>query len=346
MAGSSFGTVFRITTWGESHGPAIGVTVDGCPAGLPLSSGDLSPMMARRRPGGGKMSTARTESDDVEILSGVFEGRTTGAPIQLLIRNTDKRSGDYDSIKDSYRPGHADHTFDMKYGIRDHRGGGRSSGRETAARVAAGAIAAKVLALAGISFDTDLTRISGTDAKEASGLVDEARSAGDSLGSEVRCVISGVPAGIGDPVFDKLDARLAGALFSIGAVKAVQIGSGTEASRSRGSINNDEMRMIDDTPGFLSNNAGGILGGISTGQDIVITVSFKPTPSISMPQRTVTSSGEDTVIEIRGRHDPLIGGRGAVVVEAMAAITLLDAMLLNMSARIDSFTSFYNKGGI
>ncbi len=345
MAGSSFGTIFRVTTWGESHGPALGAVVDGCPAGLPLAPEDFVPMMRRRRPGGNLMSTSRVEEDAVEILSGVFEGVTTGTPILLLIRSTGQRSSDYGPIAEVFRPGHADFGFSAKYGVRDYRGGGRSSGRETAARVAAGVIAEKLLACAGITFETEVTSVCGVPFREADDLIRELRAAGDSAGSEVLCTVRGLPAGIGDPVFDKLDANLAKALFSIGAVKALDIGDGREASLRRGSENNDPFTLRDGKVVTETNHAGGILGGISTGGDLVLRVSFKPTPSISLPQKTVDGNGGEREIEIGGRHDPVIGPRAAVVVEAMAAVTVLDAMLLNMSARLSSFEDFYRPGG-
>lgn len=343
MAGSSFGCIFRVTTWGESHGPALGAVVDGCPAGLPLSPADFRPLMERRRPNAGPMSTMRKEADEVEILSGVFEGKTTGTPVSLLIRNTDQHSADYGPIAHIFRPGHADFGFAAKYGIRDYRGGGRSSGRETAGRVAAAAIAEKILARVGVTFKTKVVSVGGRPTEEAEEAVAAARAAGDSLGSVVECVIRGVPAGIGEPVFDKLDARLGGALFSIGAVKAVEIGDGVQAASSSGSENNDPFRIRDGRTVTAANHAGGILGGISDGADILIRVSFKPTPSISLMQQTVTDGGDETQVRIRGRHDPVIGPRAAVVVEAMAALTLTDEMMINQSARMDAFEAFYRR---
>lgn len=343
MAGSSFGCIFRVTTWGESHGPALGAVVDGCPAGLPLSPADFRPLMERRRPNAGPMSTMRKEADEVEILSGVFEGKTTGTPVSLLIRNTDQHSADYGPIAHIFRPGHADFGFAAKYGIRDYRGGGRSSGRETAGRVAAAAIAEKILARVGVTFKTKVVSVGGRPMAEAGEAVAAARAAGDSLGSVVECVIRGVPAGIGEPVFDKLDARLGGALFSIGAVKAVEIGDGVQAASSSGSENNDPFRIRDGRTVTAANHAGGILGGISDGADILIRVSFKPTPSISLMQQTVTDGGDETQVRIRGRHDPVIGPRAAVVVEAMAALTLTDEMMINQSARMDAFEAFYRR---
>lgn len=341
MAGSTYGTIFKMTTWGESHGFGIGVTVDGCPAGLPLSEKDIQPFMDRRRPNGSLMSTARREADQIEILSGVFDGVTTGTPIAMMIRNKDQHSKDYSDLARVYRPGHADYGFDAKYGIRDYRGGGRSSGRETAARVAAGAVAELVLTRLGVNFETKVTAIGGKTGAEAEELVRKCREAGDSIGSEVVCRACGVPAGIGDPVFDKLDARLAQAIFSIGAVKGLDIGDGHLVSEAKGSDNNDPFRVRNGKIVTASNHAGGILGGISDGSDIVLHVYFKPKPSVSLPQDTVTDAPENTELMIHGRHDPVIGPRAAVVVEAMAAVTILDAMLMNMSAKLASVEKFY-----
>ncbi len=344
MAGSTFGTIFKVTTWGESHGPAIGAVVDGCPAGLPLDESSLKPYMERRRPNGGKLSTKRVEPDNVEILSGVYEGLTTGAPISLLIRSTDQHSSDYDALKEVCRPGHADFGFDAKFGIRDHRGGGRSSARETAARVAAGGIALIALGRLGVRFRTEVTAIGGVPfsrTEEIDALLDSLKAAGDSIGSEVECTVSGFPAGIGDPVFDKLDALLGQALFSIGAVKAVEIGDGRKVSLMRGSENNDPFHAECGRIKTTSNHAGGILGGISNGSDIRIHVYFKPTPSISLPQDTVTRSGENIRLGIRGRHDPVIAPRAAVVVEAMTGLVLFDGLLRNMTSRMSLVEKFY-----
>ncbi|MDO4803919.1 MAG: chorismate synthase [Lachnospiraceae bacterium] len=338
MAGSSFGTIFRITTWGESHGKAIGVVIDGCPAGLPLCEEDIDRYTARRRPNGGPMSTARRETDKVQILSGVFEGKTTGTPISLMIMNEDQRSRDYSSIADSYRPGHADYGYDVKYGFRDYRGGGRSSARETAARVAAGAVAQKLLQLFGVECRAHLSAIGSvpsTDPAAMEELVQKCRSEMNSIGSTVICAVKGLPAGIGDPVFEKLDANLAKAIFSIGAVKGLDIGDGHLAATLLGSQNNDPFRIKDGKVVMETNHGGGILGGISTGSDILMTVYFKPTPSIALPQRSVNRFHEEIDMEIKGRHDPVIGARAAVVVESMVALTLVDAILLNQSARID-----------
>lgn len=346
MAGSGFGTIFRITTWGESHGKAIGVVVDGCPAGIPLTEEDITPYMDRRRPNGGVMSTARNEADKVEILSGVFDGKTTGTPISMLIRNKDERSRDYGNIAESYRPGHADYGFDAKYGFRDYRGGGRSSGRETASRVAAGAIAQKLLKMLGIECRAELERVGEIPAEESAAaeeLVRQCRQEKDSIGSVVRCTVSGMPAGVGDPVFEKLDANLAKAMFSIGAVKGLDIGDGHRAAFSKGSENNDPFYMKDGKVAAQTNHAGGILGGISNGAPIEMTVYFKPTPSIARPQKSVNRAGEEIDLVINGRHDPVIGARAAVVVECMTALVLVDALLLNMTSRADDVVRFYRR---
>ncbi len=364
MAGSSLGIIYRITTWGESHGPGLGVVIDGCPAGLPLNVNDIQTYLDRRKPGKSKITTSRREADAVEILSGVFEEKTTGTPISLLIRNTSQRSGDYSEIAASYRPGHADYTFDQKYGFRDYRGGGRSSGRETIGRVAAGAIAAKVLREFGIELfayarsigpiTIDPERFDRAAAAEtptcmpdrdASALAEkylsDCMSKCDSAGGIIECRIDGVPAGLGDPVFEKLDANLAKALMSIGAVKAVEIGDGIEVSTRNGSSNNDAFRIRDGRVVKTTNHAGGILGGISDGSQIVLRAHVKPTPSIFSPQDTVNREGEEISISIKGRHDPIIVPRAVVVVESMAAITLLDALLVNAGSKMDSLKAIY-----
>ena len=346
MAGSGFGTVFRITTWGESHGKALGVVVDGCPAGIPLSEEDITPYMNRRRPNGGVMSTQRNEEDKVEILSGVFDGKTTGTPISMLIRNKDERSRDYGNIAESYRPGHADYGFDAKYGFRDYRGGGRSSGRETAGRVAAGAIAQKLLRMLGIECRAVLDRVGDVPAEDsaaAEDLVRQCREEQDSIGSVVRCTVSGMPAGVGDPVFEKLDANLAKAMFSIGAVKGLDIGDGHRAASARGSENNDSFYIKEGKVAARTNHAGGILGGLSDGENIEMTVYFKPTPSIARPQKSVNKAGEEIDLVIHGRHDPVIGARAAVVVECMTAVVLVDALLRNMMSRAEEVVSFYRR---
>lgn len=365
MAGSSYGTIFKITTWGESHGKALGVVIDGCPAGLALCEDDIQCYLDRRRPGASAIATPRKEADAVEILSGVFEGFTTGAPICLMVRNTSQISKDYSEIASCYRPGHADFSFDAKYGIRDYRGGGRSSGRETLGRVAAGAIACKILEQLGITvcaytlslgpIAADLSRFDQSAIletptampdreadKKAVSFLEEARKKADSVGGIMECVVCGAPAGIGDPVFEKLDANLAKAIMSIGAVKAVEIGDGTKVSGCFGSENNDAFRIRDGQIRKATNHAGGILGGISDGDPIVIRAYVKPTPSIFRPQQTVNKDGEEINMEIKGRHDPVIVPRAVVVMECMTALTVLDALMLNMSARMDGLTSFYS----
>ena len=366
MAGSSYGTFFKITTWGESHGKALGVVIDGCPAGLPLSEADIQQYLNRRKPGTSNITTPRKEADEVEILSGVFEGRTTGTPISLMVRNTSQISKDYSEIASYYRPGHADYTYDSKYGFRDYRGGGRSSGRETIGRVAAGAIACKILEQLGITVcaytrsigtvEADMNKFNRNTAlstvtampdteadKKAVALLENAKAQCDSVGGCMECIIEGVPAGIGDPVFEKLDANLAKAMMSIGAVKAVEIGDGALVAKRLGSDNNDSFRNEDNKIVKATNHAGGILGGISDGDKIVVRAYVKPTPSIFTSQTTVNSDGEEINVQIKGRHDPIIVPRAVVVMECMAAITILDAMMLNMSARLDSLIDFYKK---
>ena len=346
MAGSTYGNIFKITTWGESHGPALGVVIDGCPAGLPLNEEDIQKYLDKRKPGQNSTTTARKESDTVEILSGVFEGITTGAPISLMVRNADQHSKDYSNIANIYRPGHADYTFDTKYGIRDYRGGGRSSGRETLSRVAAGAIAIKILESLGIKLEAKASSIGPITLEngineEAVKYIEECKAHLESVGGSIECKITGMPVGIGDPVFEKLDANLATAMMSIGAVKAVEIGDGVTVSTAVASDNNDDFYMSEGKPCKKTNHSGGILGGMSDGDTIVIKAHIKPTPSISRPQSTVTKDGLDTTIEIHGRHDPCIVPRAVVVVEAMAAITVLDALLLNMTAKLDNIKKFY-----
>lgn len=365
MAGSTFGTIFKITTWGESHGQGLGVVVDGCPAGLYLCEEDIQKFLNRRKPGQSQFSTPRKEGDVVRILSGVFEGKTTGTPISLVVFNENQRSKDYSDIASYYRPGHADYTFDMKYGFRDYRGGGRSSGRETIGRVAAGAIAVKILNQLGITFTTyvksigpvacdercfDPSQISqnalympdAEAAANASAYLEACMADHDSAGGVVECVISGMPVGIGDPVFEKLDANLAKAIMSIGAVKGFEIGDGFEAARATGKTNNDAFRISEHGKiEKATNHAGGILGGMSDGSDILLRASIKPTPSISAPQQTVNKSDEEIDINIHGRHDPIIAPRAVVVVEAMAALTIVDALFVNMSAKMDSLREFY-----
>lgn len=346
MAGSTYGNIFKITTWGESHGPALGVVIDGCPAGLTLNEEDIQKYLDRRKPGQNSTTTARKESDSVEILSGVFEGMTTGAPISLMVRNADQHSKDYSNIANVYRPGHADYTFDIKYGIRDYRGGGRSSGRETLSRVAAGAIALKILETLGIKIEAKASSIGPVILKdgmndEAVKYIEDCKMRQDSVGGSIECKITGMPIGIGDPVFEKLDANLAKAMMSIGAVKAVEIGDGIHVSTAVASDNNDDFCIKEGKPYKVTNHSGGILGGMSDGDTIIIKAHIKPTPSISRPQSTITKDGQETSIEIHGRHDPCIVPRAIVVVEAMTAITVLDALLLNMTAQLDNIRKFY-----
>ena len=382
MAGSQFGKRFHISTFGESHGKALGVVVDGCPAGLSLSEEDIQEMLERRRPGKNLKMTQRKEGDKVEILSGIFEGKTTGTSIAMVVWNEDQRSKDYGEIAHAFRPGHGDYGFFAKYGFRDYRGGGRSSGRETIARVAAGAIAKKMLLELGVSVRAKVIELAGislTEDRQKAELLAEQkilslREQGDSAGGVVECLVEGLPAGIGEPVFDKLDASLAKAVMSIGAVKSVEIGDGIEVSKSLGSENNDAFflmeekdyeseekewdaagkescphSLIEGTTSFEgklkkgSNHSGGILGGMSDGSTIRIRAGFKPTPSISKPQQTVNEAGEEITIAIKGRHDPTVVERANVVVEAMTALTVLDAMLENLSARLDYVKRAYRR---
>ncbi|MBB3983635.1 chorismate synthase [Sphingobium fontiphilum] len=350
MSFNTFGRVFRFTTWGESHGPAIGAVVDGCPPGLALSEADIQPFLDKRKPGTSKFTTQRREADEVRILSGVFEGRTTGTPISLLIENTDQRSKDYSDVARAYRPGHADYAYDAKYGFRDYRGGGRSSARETASRVAAGAVARAVIpdvdifawvsAIGGDAIDYadfDAAQIDQNPffcpdpaaAVRWEAMVDAARKDGSSLGAVVECVASGAPAGWGAPLYAKLDSELAAAMMSINAVKGVEIGDGFGAAALRGEENADAMRPGENGPTFMANHAGGIAGGISTGQPIRLRVAFKPTSSILIPVDTVTREGEASQIITKGRHDPCVGIRGVPVVEAMMALVLADQYLLH-----------------
>ena len=347
MAANTFGSLFTVTSFGESHGLALGAIVDGCPPGLPLSENDLQPDLDRRKPGQSKYTTQRREGDQVEILSGVFEGVTTGTPIGLLVRNEDQKSKDYGAIKDVFRPAHADYTYHHKYGVRDYRGGGRSSARETTMRVAAGAIAKKYLrSHAGITIKgylsgigvlrpqpVDLSIVDDNpffcpDASmldEIAALIDAVRKDGDSIGAEVSVVACGVPVGLGEPVFSRLDGDLAGALMGINAVKGVEVGDGMQVAQQRGTEHRDEM-----TPnGFASNHAGGILGGISTGQDVVVRFAVKPTSSILTPRQSITKSGNATEVVTKGRHDPCVGIRAVPVGEAMMACVLLDHLLLH-----------------
>jgi chorismate synthase len=345
MSGNTLGKLFCVTSFGESHGPAIGCVVDGCPPGMQLEEADIQRDLDRRRPGTSRHVTQRQETDTVEILSGVFEGRTTGTPIALLIRNVDARSKDYSNIRDSFRPGHADYTYWQKYGIRDYRGGGRQSARETAVRVAAGAIARKWLRqqhdvivrgcltqLGPIAIPLEDWDAVGENpffaahrpsVAQLEAFMDDLRKSGDSAGARVTVFAHGVPVGWGEPVYDKLDADIAYAMMSINAVKGVEIGAGFASVAQRGSEHSDEMTAA----GFLSNNAGGILGGISTGQDIVVNVAIKPTSSIRLPRRSIDKSGAAVMLETHGRHDPCVGIRATPIVEAMLAIVLMDHAL-------------------
>jgi len=355
MSFNTFGHLFRVTTFGESHGPAIGCVVDGCPAGIPLTEADIQPYLDKRRPGQSRFTTQRQEPDQVRILSGVFNDEatgaqvTTGTPIGLLIDNVDQRSKDYSAIKDKYRPGHADYTYDVKYGIRDYRGGGRQSARETAMRVAAGAIARKLVpgmtvrgALIQMGAETidrarwDWNEVERNpffcpDAQKAKffeGYLDQVRKRGSSVGAVIEVIAGGVPAGLGAPIYGKLDGDLAGAIMGINAVKGVEIGAGMAAAALSGEENSDEMRMGNDgKPVFLSNNAGGILGGISTGQPVVVRFAVKPTSSILNPRRTVDRYGNETEISTKGRHDPCVGIRAVPIGEAMVACVIADHYL-------------------
>lgn len=366
MAGSTFGNIFRITTWGESHGEGLGVIVDGCPAGIELSEEYIQQYMDRRKPGQSKFVTQRKESDSVKIMSGVFEGKTTGTPIALMVFNENQRSADYTEISQYYRPGHADWCFDSKYGFRDYRGGGRSSGRETLARVAGGAVAARLLEELGIKIyayskaigevEIDYSRFSieereknpfsMPDAIAASKVNDFAQKMleeQDSIGGVIECVVKNMPVGIGEPVFDKLDANLAKAIMSIGAVKGFEIGDGFEVAKLFGSQNNDEFYMNGGKVCKRTNHSGGILGGMSDGSDIIFRAAIKPTPSIAKTQNTVNRRGEEIDISIKGRHDPMIVPRAVVVVETMTACTIADLVLANMSSRIDSVKKVYDR---
>lgn len=366
MSGSTIGTLFKVTTWGESHGEGIGVVVDGCPAGLPIKEEVIQTYLNRRRPGQSKYTTQRKEGDLVKILSGVFEGKTTGTPISMIVLNNNQNSSDYNEIANYYRPGHADYTFDKKYGFRDYRGGGRSSGRETIGRVAAGAIAMAILEQLNVSVCAYTKSIGSVtidykkcskdnitlnplsmpdlDAANAAGqLVEEVMNKQDSLGGIIECIISGMPAGIGEPVFDKLDANIGKAVLSIGAVKGIEFGSGFMVSTLTGSVNNDNFRY--DKEGKVqkeTNHSGGILGGISDGTEIIFRACIKPTPSISTTQSTINKSGENISINIHGRHDPVIVPRAVVVVEAMTAVTLVDMLFTAMTSTMDHIVKHYS----
>ncbi len=371
MSGSVFGNIFKIMTYGESHGKALGVVVDGCPAGLPLCEDDIQKYLDLRKPGQSEFTTTRSEGDEVEILSGIFEGKTTGTPISLVVKNTSQRSSDYSEIAKYYRPGHADFTFDAKYGFRDYRGGGRSSGRETIGRVAAGAIAIKILESFGVNFTTFTRQIGpfsiseNTDIynkekinkdklrmpDEATSLkaqeyLNELRNNTDSSGGIIECRINGLKAGLGNPCFDKLDAKLSFAVMSVGAVKGIEFGDGFDVAKMTGSENNDEFILsenVDSSKFDISkhitkktNHSGGVLGGMSDGSEIVFRCAVKPTPSIAKTQHTVNKSGEEIEISIKGRHDPVVVPRAVVVIEAMAALTVLDALLEDQTSKLEN----------
>jgi chorismate synthase len=353
MAGNSFGQLFKITTFGESHGAAIGVVIDGCPSGIAIDLNKIQQELDRRKPGQSKISSARKEDDEFEILSGIFEGKTLGTPIAILIRNNDGKSKDYEYLKDTYRPSHADYTYEQKYGIRDYRGGGRSSARETVARVAAGAIAKQILEAKGIKINAFVNQVGNIKllkhystldfnliesniircpdleiAEQMIAAIEEVKKQGDTLGGTIQCVIQHVPTGLGEPVFDKLHAVLAHAMLSINAAHGFEYGSGFEGASKRGSENNDAFYNDNETIKTKSNNAGGILGGISTGEDIYFNVAFKPIATILKEQQSVNNKGEEITLQNEGRHDPCVLPRAVPIVEAMAALVLLDSVLL------------------
>ncbi|BCN31982.1 chorismate synthase [Anaeromicropila herbilytica] len=366
MSGSIYGNLFRISSWGESHGKGIGVVVDGCPAGLSIDEAIIQTFLDRRKPGQTKYSTPRVESDKVEILSGTFENLTTGTPISMVVMNQSQRSSDYSDIASYYRPGHADYTYDEKYGFRDYRGGGRSSGRETIARVAAGAIASSILKELGISvfaYTKSIGNITINESKanlddrmkspfympdleaslKAEDFLQEQMLKKDSVGGIIECIVTGMPVGVGEPNFDKLDANLAKAVMSIGSVKGIEFGSGFESANSTGSINNDNFRYVNGILTKDTNHSGGILGGLSDGSDIVLRAAIKPTPSIASTQETVNKDNENISINIKGRHDPIIVPRAVVVVESMVAITLVDMLFMSMTSRMDNVKEFFKK---
>lgn len=359
MSGSIFGKNFQISTWGESHGKALGVVIDGCPAGIPLCEADIQVDLDKRKPGKSPFSTPRKEDDRVEILSGVFDGLTTGTPISLIVHSLNQRSYDYSDIATFYRPGHADYTYDEKYGFRDYRGGGRSSGRETTARVAAGAVAKKILRELGVELCTytlsigdinidkskfdkneiynNFLAMPDKDAAEAAGnFLMKQKDKEDSAGGIVECIVTGLPSGVGEPVFEKLDAMLGKAILSVGAVKGVEFGNGFQAAKLSGSTNNDFMRYDEDGKLYkLSNNAGGIIGGISDGFPVILRAAFKPTSSIHATQQTVNKWGENIDVQVEGRHDPIIVPRAVIVIEAMTALTLVDYLFQRIFSRMD-----------
>lgn len=365
MAGSTFGNIFKITTWGESHGKGVGVVVDGCPAGLLLDETDIQKYLNRRKPGQSRYATPRKEDDSVEILSGVFEGKTTGTPISMVVYNKTQRSKDYSEIANYYRPGHADLTYDLKYGFRDYRGGGRSSGRETIGRVAAGAIACKILGQLGIEILTYTKSIGPVEAdlknpdysqifensfympdaqaaKKAADYLEKCMKSRDSSGGVIECIVKGTKPGVGDPAFEKLNANLAKAVCSIGAVKGFEIGDGMAVAKARGSENNDCYTTSPEGETIkLTNHSGGILGGISDGSPITLRAAIKPTPSISQEQSTITKDGSPVQVEVKGRHDPVIVPRAVVVVESMVALTLLDMMFSSINSNMENLIRFF-----
>ena len=365
MAGSTFGNIFKITTWGESHGKGVGVVVDGCPAGLLLDETDIQKYLNRRKPGQSRYATPRKEDDSVEILSGVFEGKTTGTPISMVVYNKTQRSKDYSEIANYYRPGHADLTYDLKYGFRDYRGGGRSSGRETIGRVAAGAIACKILGQLGIEILTYTKSIGPVEAdlknpdysqifensfympdaqaaKKAADYLEKCMKSRDSSGGVIECIVKGMKPGVGAPAFEKLNANLAKAVCSIGAVKGFEIGDGMAVAKARGSENNDCYTTSPEGETIkLTNHSGGILGGISDGSPITLRAAIKPTPSISQEQSTITKDGSPVQVEVKGRHDPVIVPRAVVVVESMVALTLLDMMFSSINSNMENLIRFF-----
>lgn len=356
MPGNTFGNLFRITTWGESHGPALGVVIDGCPAGLSVSEKDIQKELDRRRPGQSHLTTQRKEKDLVKILSGVFEGKTTGTPISLIVFNEDAKGKDYDQLRTAYRPGHADFTYDAKYGFRDHRGGGRASARETLGRVAAGAIAKKIIGpMKALAYVKQIYKVKAaidpnkvtaeqieasivrcpdkTAAKKMIQVIEKARESGDSVGGVIECVVRNVPAGLGSPVFEKLSARLAQAILSIPAAKGFEIGSGFSSAEMTGSEHNDPIKSVKGKIKTLTNHAGGIAGGITNGMDLVFRVAFKPTSTLAKKQQTVDKKGKNTTLQMTGRHDPCVLPRAAAIVSAMTALVLADEVLIQKSVR-------------
>jgi chorismate synthase len=366
MSGSVLGDIFKISTWGESHGKALGVVIDGCPAGLKISEEDIQKDLDRRKPGQSPFATPRKEGDKVEILSGVFEGKTTGTPISLIIYNKNQRSKDYSALKDVYRPAQSDYSYDLKYGFRDYRGSGRASGRETAARVAAGAIAKKILTTLDVKITTYTSSIGPIEinkqkfdedyimqnflymtdpesVEKAENYLQNLIEENNSSGGTIECLVKNIPEGLGDPVFDKCDALLAKAIMSIGAVKGIEIGSGFEAAKMTGYEHNDFYRYNEGEINKITNNAGGTLGGITDGSNIILKAAVKPTPSIEKTQKAVNKAGENIELNIKGRHDPIIVPRAVVVIEAMVALTLVDLLLKNMNAKIENIKKIYDR---